>query len=147
MIAGVSGDPYGAVCPHFAHVRKVNLRDKLTDQGPSFRFRMLRRGIPYGDEFRPQVPDDEDRGLLFLAYQRDLQAFLTISATWMNSTAAPEGFGHDLLVGQDRAGRSAERQVNGTRVTLDARGHDPWIETTGGGFFFSPAVSVFATLA
>ena len=147
VIAGVSGDPTGAVCPHFAHVRKVNLRDKLTDQGPSFRFRMLRRGIPYGAAFRPAAPDDEDRGLLFLAYQRDLQAFLTISATWMNSAAAPEGYGHDLLVGQDRAGRLAERQVDGTRVTFDARGHDPWIETTGGAFFFSPAVSVLATLA
>jgi Dyp-type peroxidase family len=147
VITGVGGDPAGAVCPHFAHVRKVNLRDKLTDQGPSFRFRMLRRGIPYGDPFRPQAPDDEDRGLLFVAYQRDLQAFLTISATWMNGAAAPEGFGHDLLVGQDRAGRSAERLVNGTRVTFDTRGHDPWIEPTGGGFFFSPAVSVFAGLA
>jgi Dyp-type peroxidase family len=147
VITGVGGDPAGAVCPHFAHVRKVNLRDKLTDQGPSFRFRMLRRGIPYGDPFRPQAPDDEDRGLLFVAYQRDLQAFLTISATWMNGAAAPEGFGHDLLVGQDRAGRSAERLVNGTRVTFDTRGRDPWIEPTGGGFFFSPAVSVFAGLA
>jgi hypothetical protein len=65
----------------------------------------------------------------------------------MNGAAAPEGFGHDLLVGQDRAGRSAERLVNGTRVTFDTRGRDPWIEPTGGGFFFSPAVSVFAGLA
>jgi Dyp-type peroxidase family len=147
IIAGAPGDDDGVRCPHFAHVRKVNLRDKLTDQGPSFRFRMLRRGIPYGPPFRPDAPDDEDRGLIFLAYQRDLQPFLTTSTTWMNSAAAPEGSGHDLLVGQRRAGRKAERQdPGGGRVTLDAPGDSAWITPTGGGFFFSPAVSVFAAL-
>ena len=54
VIAGVTGDDDAVRCPHFAHIRKVNLRDKLTDQGPSFRFRMLRRGIPYGAAFRPR---------------------------------------------------------------------------------------------
>ena len=88
-----------------------------------------------------------DRGLMFLAYHRDLQPFLTASTTWMNSAAAPEGFGHDLLVGQHRLGRSAERiEPGGRRVTLDAPGDSRWITPTGGGFFFSPAVSVFAAL-
>ena len=147
VIAGAPADVNGARCPHFAHIRKVNLRDKLTDQGPSFRFRMLRRGIPYGPPFQPAAPDDADRGLLFIAYQRDLQPFLTASTTWMNSGAAPEGFGHDLLVGQNRCGRSAERHgADGRQVTLDAPGDSAWITPTGGGFFFSPAVSVFAAL-
>jgi deferrochelatase/peroxidase EfeB len=147
VIAGAPADVNGERCPHFAHIRKVNLRDKLTDQGPSFRFRMLRRGIPYGPLFQPAAPDDADRGLLFVAYQRDLQPFITASATWMNSAAAPEGFGHDLLVGQNRAGRTAERHSpDGRQATLDAPGDSAWITPTGGGFFFSPAVSVFATL-
>lgn len=148
VIAGAPGDDGGVRCPHFAHVRKVNLRDKLTDQGPSFRFRMLRRGIPYGAPFDPTAPNDEDRGLIFLAYHRDLQPFLTASTTWMNSAAAPEGYGHDLLAGQRRAGRTAERvEAGGRHATFDAPGDSPWITPTGGGFFFSPAVSVFAGLA
>ena len=53
VIEGAPADVNGERCPHFAHIRKVNLRDKLTDQGPSFRFRMLRRGIPYGPPFHP----------------------------------------------------------------------------------------------
>jgi deferrochelatase/peroxidase EfeB len=146
-IAGAPGDDNGVRCPHFAHIRKVNLRDKLTDQGPSFRFRMLRRGIPYGPPFRADAPDDADRGLLFLAYQRDLQPFLTASTTWMNSAAAPEGFGHDLLVGQQRLGRSAERREAGGLMTFEAPGDSAWITPTGGGFFFSPAVSVLRSLA
>ena len=147
VISGAPADVTGERCPHFAHIRKVNLRDKLTDQGPSFRFRMLRRGIPYGRPFRETAPDDEDRGLLFLAYQKDLQPFLTASTTWMNSAAAPEGFGHDLLVGQHRGGRGAERlNSDGRQATLAASKDAVWITPTGGGFFFSPAVSVFAAL-
>lgn len=148
VISGAPGDDSAVRCPHFAHVRKVNLRDKLTDQGPSFRFRMLRRGIPYGAAFDPGAPNDEDRGLIFLAYHRDLQPFLTASTTWMNSTAAPEGYGHDLLVGQRRTGRTAERfEAGGRHATFDAPGDSRWITPTGGGFFFSPAVSVLAGLA
>ena len=65
----------------------------------------------------------------------------------MNSAAAPEGFGHDLLVGQNRSGRRAERHgSDGRQVTLHAPGDSAWITPTGGGFFFSPAVSVFRTL-
>ena len=38
-------------------------------------------------------------------------------------------------------------EPGGRRVTLDAPGDSSWITPTGGGFFFSPAVSVFAALA
>lgn len=147
QVPGAPGDTDGARCPHFAHVRKVNLRDKPTEQGPSFRFRVLRRGIPYGMRFRDEAPDILDRGLLFLSYQRDLQTFMTLSATWMNSAAAPEGFGHDLLVGQHRLGRSATRRdPAGPSVSFAAPPDRTWITPTGGGFFFSPARSVFASL-
>jgi Dyp-type peroxidase family len=148
-IPGVAGDPQGKRCPFFAHVRKVNLRDKLSDQGPSFRFRLLRRGIPYGPPVGAGEPADIDRGLLFLAYHRTIDpAFITLSATWMNSDGAPEGFGHDLLVGQNRNGRFADlRDATGTpRYRVKAEAGRAWVIPTGGGFFFAPAVSVFAQL-
>ena len=138
-VRGAPGDAAGLRCPHFAHVRKVNLRDKLTDQGPSFKFRILRRGIPYGRA------GDADRGLLFLSYQRDLEQFMTLSANWMNSAAAPEGFGHDLLLGQTASERAATRLFpDGSAASLTTTGR--WITPTGGGFFFAPARSVLAGL-
>jgi Dyp-type peroxidase family len=146
-VLGCPADAGGLRCPHFAHVRKVNPR-RQTDQGPATHFRMLRRGIPYGPPYDPGEPAPADRGLLFLAYMRSLEKqFLTVSATWMNSEVAPEGFGHDLLLGQARAGeREADRFEPGRSARLTAPGPNPWVIPTGGGFFFSPALSVLAGL-
>ena len=49
--ARAKGDVFGRVCPHAAHIRKVNPRDSATDFGApadTFLRLMLRRGIPYG---------------------------------------------------------------------------------------------------
>jgi Dyp-type peroxidase family len=149
QVAGAPGDRTGVHCPHFAHVRKVNLRDKPTDQGSSLRFRILRRGIPYGPLYAEGERPGTDRGLLFLSYQRSLDVqFLTLNATWMNTAGAPEGFGHDLLVGQNQDHpRSAERLfADGKSLHLEAPRGAAWVIPTGGGFFFSPAVSVLAGL-
>src|SRR3712207_8687327 len=43
---GAAGDPKGLACPFFAHIRKVNPRDRPVDQGSvTLRSQMLRRGI------------------------------------------------------------------------------------------------------
>jgi Dyp-type peroxidase family len=149
VVPGAPADSDGLRCPHFAHVRKVNLRDKPTDKGSSLRFRLLRRGIPYGPPYAEGEAPGTDRGLLFVSYQRSLDSqFLTVNATWMNTAGAPEGFGHDLLVGQaQNAPRTAQRSfAAGGSVSLRAEPGDAWVVPTGGGFFFSPAVSVLAGL-
>lgn len=146
-VAGVSDDADGARCPHFAHIRKVNLRDKLTDQGPSSRFRILRRGIPFGPPYVEGESAGIERGLLFVSYQRALQPqFMTLVATWMNSHDAPEGFGHDLLVGQGGVRFAAVPGGAEPRRILEAPAGATWIIPTGGGFFFSPSVSFFRGL-
>lgn len=149
-IAGASGDLDAARCPHFAHIRKVNLRDAPNDQGrPGLQFRLLRRGIPYGPAFVEGEGEPADRGLLFLAYHRDLESFMTLSATWMNSATAPEGHGHDLLVGQRlNSARTATRFPNAPApARLEAPVAERWIRATGGEFFFAPAKSVFRKLS
>jgi Dyp-type peroxidase family len=148
-VAGAPGDVEGLRCPHFAHVRKVNLRDKPTDIRPSQFFRLLRRGIPYGPAWSKKETVAPDRGLLFVSYQQNIEQFITLSTLWMNQTSSPEGaHGHDLLVGQNASGaRTAQRTFSdGSSAQLKADVEQNWVIATGGGFFFTPARSVLAGL-
>jgi Dyp-type peroxidase family len=150
----------GRRCPVWAHIRKVNPRDQPTDRGgrlETIGFQMLRRGIPFGPAFDHSVPDDpansQDRGLLFLAYQRSIDhQFLVLNSDWMNTRTGPQAGGHDLLVGQfvpdDSGGQYSTKTANffGPRdgdqdpqALLKATGQ--WVVPTGGGFFFSPSLA------
>ncbi|MFL5543016.1 MAG: Dyp-type peroxidase, partial [Longimicrobiaceae bacterium] len=65
-------DVLGAVCPHFAHVRKANPRDQATDLGKpqdTVLRMILRRGIPFGPPALGAVGKGvlkKERGLMFL---------------------------------------------------------------------------------
>ena len=147
VVPGCPADLFARRCPHFAHVRKVNPRG-ATDQGPAAAFRMLRRGIPYGPPWQPGEAADIDRGLLFLAYMRSpSRQFMTVNGTWANTAAAPEGNGHDLLIGQSQLGpRTADRFEGTAAADLSFAGPNGWVVPTGGGFYFAPARSVLQQL-
>jgi Dyp-type peroxidase family len=139
-------DDIGFVCPHAAHVRKVNPRDQSTDLGDQFDTltrRILRRGIPYGPPVEnPAADDGVDRGLHFLCYQTSIEEqFEKLQVDWANSEFAPQPGGHDLIIGQAAGGArkvvlfapdGSEGQVVAPRQ---------WVTTTGGGYFFAPSVS------
>lgn len=149
-VPGHASDEQGLRCPHFAHVRKVNPRNLPTDQGDkdkTLTLQMLRRGIPYGPPCSPGREDD-DRGLLFLAYQTSFdEQFRVLNNLWMNNPSAPERLaeGHDLLVGQDKPGNArfgSFRDEDGNewqRISSLSR----WVVPTGGAFLFSPSLTFF----
>lgn len=140
---GSAKDTNGIACPFFAHIRKVNPRDQVVDQGSSgitLRSQMLRRGIPYGPNW-PGNDDGEDRGLLFMAYQTSIgNQFHRLMTLWVNNTfAPPPGEGIDPLIGAPSdIGRPLIRRIeNGTvRATLPGR----WVTATGAGYFFAPGI-------
>ncbi|MDB4988736.1 MAG: hypothetical protein JWN04_3914, partial [Myxococcaceae bacterium] len=73
-------DALGERCPLAAHIRKVYPRDEDTGLGADSEsatqtHRLLRRGIPYGASFGAEVGGEAaaPRGLLFLAYQKDIE--------------------------------------------------------------------------
>jgi deferrochelatase/peroxidase EfeB len=149
-IPGSPGDPFGQRCPFIAHIRKVNPRDRTTNQGGPGRtleFQMLRRGIPFGPPFTPETADVE-RGLLFLAFMTSFDAqFMILNSDWMNNTAAPEALiGHDLLVGQSGSTGTRIATLTGPLGQVTLTTDRQWVIPTGGGFFFAPSLSLLQTL-
>jgi Dyp-type peroxidase family len=159
-IEGYAGDTHRAaeadvlarVCPHAAHIRKVNPRDSATDFGApadTLMRLMLRRGIPYGPALvgvadpSPELVEAE-RGLLFVACMSSIEdQFEFVSRRWANSTDQPNAGGVDPVIGQvDRAGRRVREIVwPGPDGDVTLRLDDDFVTPTGGGYFFAPPIS------
>ncbi len=147
-------DPNGDRCPFAAHIRKVNPRDDPSDTSGPRKTRtrlLLRRGIPYGKTQanpRSLVDDGLDRGLLFMSYQTSIEEqFEFVFGTWCNLPNSPHDSdpptGHDPLIGQSPGPRFVRCALDPDPITLDP---DPWVLTTGGGYFFTPSLSALAGL-
>ncbi|KAI0070456.1 Dyp-type peroxidase [Panus rudis PR-1116 ss-1] len=138
-------------CPFGAHVRKTNPRNDLEQLGVSLeKFKILRRGIPYG----PEVGKDEeaehktkkDRGLLFRCYQSHLvNGFQFLQKSWANTPTFPPKNGvtpgFDPIIGQTNDTKN--RSITGTdpnNQTATLALIDEWVLSKGGEYFFVPSI-------
>lgn len=152
-------DSPGAVCPHIAHIRKVNPRNLGTDTGgtnDTLTRLILRRGIPFGaamlDPINPQPAELEtERGLMFICYQSSIERqFEFLMNHWTNSMNQPQQGGHDPLIGQrdgplgDRTRQIELLGTDGSTETINLP--IDWVIPTGGGYFFAPAVSILTNI-
>jgi Dyp-type peroxidase family len=153
--AQATADVLGAVCPHFAHIRKANPRDSATDLGKpadTLTRSILRRGIPFGSplagvEDPPPSLVEEERGLMFVSYASTIEdQFEFLTRRWANSPVQPNFGGHDPLIGQRDARGDRTRFIDfpapGGSVRLEIE-HD-WVTPTGGGYFFAPPIGAIA---
>jgi Dyp-type peroxidase family len=158
-IPGYGGDAFpqaaadllGAVCPHFAHIRKTNPRDSATDLGKphdSMLRMILRRGIPFGAPVvgvkrPPPRLLRQQRGLMFICYGSTIEdQFELLTRRWANSPIQPNFGGHDPIIGQsDRYGaRQRFIHVPTSAGTRRIKIKDEWVIPTGGGYFFAPPI-------
>jgi|JI8StandDraft_1071087.scaffolds.fasta_scaffold00148_5 Dyp-type peroxidase family len=128
-------DPDASHCPFAAHIRKVNPRAGARDEVDVPR--LLRRGLPFG------LPEEEDHGLLFLAFQSSIpDQFEKLTRKWMNGAISPNP-GNDLLVGRSLSERTMNIIGPAGPIAISDGGKQ-WIEPTGGAYLFAPGKGALA---
>jgi Dyp-type peroxidase family len=139
---GKSYDPEGQVTPIFSHIRVANSRDDDIEGGgkspaqnrkANNMHRILRRGIPYGPPWARDAETNSDnrRGMLFLCYQRDIeQQFEHIQTSWWRQDIIYKDKKHGCIIDL----------LAGASPKYFSMGLERWVETKGGGYFFSPSI-------
>jgi deferrochelatase/peroxidase EfeB len=148
--AGVDDD--GRRCPIGAHVRRANPRDSIGDgewEGRlSFRHRIIRRGMPYGEVLPEGVTEDDghDRGLVFAGFNASLaRQFEGIQTQWMNDgNIFHLGHDKDYLVG-DSAG-TGKMTVEGDPPYF-VTPQPAFVTTRGGEYLFVPGITALGAIA
>jgi Dyp-type peroxidase family len=143
-----AGDARGFGCPVGSHIRRSNPRDLLGfDAALSFRHRIIRRGMPYGDLLPEGAADDRaDRGLVFVCFNASIsRQFEGIQAQWLNDgNALHLGHDSDFLLGHPLG--TGKMTVQGERpFLLGPQG--PFVTTRGGEYLFVPGLKALAALA
>jgi Dyp-type peroxidase family len=143
------GDRDGRRCPLGAHIRRSNPRDALGFAGHlSFRHRMIRRGMPYGEPLPEGAFDDDgaDRGLVFVSFQASIsRQFEGVQVQWLNAGNI-FGLGHDrdFILG-DPTGTGKMTIQGDPPFFLTPQ--EVFVRTRGGAYLFVPGMTGLAALA
>lgn len=131
-------DPGGDPCPFFAHIRKANPRDAISDYDPddpvygyTAENGIVRRGITYDH-------GDRGKGLLFASCQSDLARFERIQIALNRSDDPAAGTGVDAVVGWTDAAPPVAQVWPDIRPVPFAM-HN-FVTLEGGEYFYMPSV-------
>ena len=123
-------------CPLAGHIRKANIRIGLSSS------RIMRRGIPYGEDFKKGGPDT-GRGLLFACYQSTIEnGYRFIQTDWANQPGFPlPGAGLDVTIVQGKASDPPSPfQIGAKSVNINPV--NDFVTAKGGEYFFAPSMAV-----
>lgn len=144
-------DAQGSACPFHAHIRRTNPRDLGGTAFSRSRMpRILRRGMSYGAPVQADAPDDEDRGLVFMAYNAHLAEQYEVVQRWVAGGNASGGYSaqSDPLLGvvDGNAGpRLYPFEHAGKAYEIDL-GPEPFVTLQWGAYFFVPSIAALKGL-
>jgi len=156
-----ANDAEGRRCPFHAHIRRANPRplvDPDVPMPPGGRFpRLIRRGMSYGPSIPNASTDDEDRGLMFMAYNASIAEQFEVVQRWLSGGNSSGGFSgqSDPFVGVAASGQQRHFRfehgdaacafpVDGATSAADA--HRPLVRLEWGTYLFVPSISAVAKL-
>jgi Dyp-type peroxidase family len=145
-------DPQGFACPFGAHLRRTNPRDSLARDSPeeslrtSNRHRIVRRGMPYGDQLVKDTvigieDDGKPRGIQFFVINTNIKRqFEFTQQQWVNNPKFNGLFNdRDPIIGNnDGTGNMTLQTAFGRRSIPKV---PSFITVRGGGYFFLPSVT------
>lgn len=138
-------------CPAGSHIRRTNPRDgQIVQRIANHTRRIVRRGMSYGPDFDPAVPDKHERGLLGNFIGANLGAqFEAIMCDWMNlGLHDPNITGsNDPLTGANTAETSWFDLTLKDRGVFRLRGFPRFVTTRGGAYTFLPSLPAIRYLA
>jgi Dyp-type peroxidase family len=149
-------DRSGLMCPIGAHIRRANPRDSLgPDPETALRLskmhRIIRRGRPYGEEWRPDSAkadgDKAERGMLFIALNADIAGqFEMIQHSWLNNPRFNGLYsGTDPISHCARDGLGITIQNRPVNIHIDRP--KPFVRVRGGAYFFLPGIQALQDIA
>ena len=127
-----SQDPEGTGCPLQSHIRRANPREKDTP-------RILRQGFSYGSFDHSK---EEDRGLMFIAYNANIAEQFELIQRWMsggNVTGIPSLHGDPLLAPVRPGSNRVFRYTDGTQVVKVELPDQPLAALRWGLYAFVPS--------
>ncbi len=156
-------DRDGALCPFHAHIRRANPRIRNPEAG-SRPPRFVRRGMSYGPHLRRTTDAetlrdslDQERGLIFMAYNANLGEQFELVQRWLNGANSSGSYSgqSDPLFGVAEPGRRRhfrfEHEGQTIRMPLD--GSDritdeprPFVRLEWGTYLFAPSRKALASL-
>jgi Dyp-type peroxidase family len=156
-------DKDGRLCPLHAHIRRANPRLRNPEAG-SRPPRFIRRGMSYGPHVRRSsdsqtVKDslDQERGLIFMAYNANLGEQYELVQRWLNGANSSGSYSgqSDPIFGVAESGRRRyfrfEHDGQTVRMPVDGsdRLHDeprPFVRLEWGAYLFVPSRNALVLL-
>lgn len=139
-------DPGGYQCPFHAHVRRANPRSTRVNELDRLP-RIVRRGMSYGPAFDDKSAD-EDRGLMFMAYNASIAEQFEVVQGWLagGNSSGPGSFSglRDPFVGVAREGDPRRFAWSGGDVDLPA--DRPLVTLQWGLYAFAPSLTALKEL-